>query len=490
MALACATLLGQAAPAGRLPPNTVPLSEMMRELSARPGFTEAFLKEVEGGSTHKGGAALLTPALIDHLRGLIVGKNWHGLDHFPGWTMARINPTVRVIGHVAGKDEAVKNSATAGGRPADASATAFLDLGHYALDRDEPIDLRQPSTLPGFDRKALMADLGDEVTRGDGPSELAAEHAESQRLAEVLNRLAMNGMDGVQPRSVVWSDTSKPTSPEELLAAIMESGHAVSVTDTRYFANFGHLHFKGQDVEMPFYVDAEIRVPDTNRSLLVPVSHAEYEWRIRGLRMNADVSFYFGIDGKAQFRTMDQQDQAWVMKRDAHVYTGAEAVEVTRLSSAIVRAYTRLHAKHPAIPFGGYYAFGVCQDVVAAVELKMTGRATLFPNTADERFFDDPRDEEINALIKRLPKDRAGSPPDVERIFGSLPVGSTDVELRTIAVPGLADDLIAVHAAWTAGKLKRTDLGWRSPMRIIGAALVLVAFGGLIVWTRRRQPRA
>ena len=71
--------------------------------------------------------------------------------------------------------------------------------------------------------------------------------------------------------------------------------------------------------------------------------------------------------------TMDELDQKWVMKRDAHTYTGADAIEVTRLSGAVLQAYMRLHKAHPAIPFGGYYAFGVCQDVVAAIELKMTG---------------------------------------------------------------------------------------------------------------------
>ena len=111
----------------------------------------------------------------------------------------------------------------------------------------------------------------------------------------------------------------------------------------------------------------------------MPVSHAEYEWFVRGPNVDAEVSFYFGIDGKAEWRTMDQLDQAWVMNRHAHTYSGADAREVTRLSRAMVKTYQHLHAAYPAIPFGGYYAFGVCQDVVAAIELKLTGKTTLFP---------------------------------------------------------------------------------------------------------------
>ena len=83
----------------------------------------------------------------------------------------------------------------------------------------------------------------------------------------------------------------------------------------------------------------------------------------------------------------------------------------------------------------------------------MTGKTTLFPNTADAALFNDPRDAEINSLIDRIPKDRDGRLPEVERIFGSLPVGDSDAELATVTVPGLGADLIAVHDAWTAGDL-------------------------------------
>ena len=110
------------------------------------------------------------------------------------------------------------------------------------------------------------------------------EHAESQRLADTLNRLAANGLDGVRTENAQWNAERTPSTPEELISAIMETGNSVVVNDARYFANFGHLHFKGQDVMMPFYVNPQIMVPGTRAPLLVPVSHAEYEWHIRGRR--------------------------------------------------------------------------------------------------------------------------------------------------------------------------------------------------------------
>jgi len=114
----------------------------------------------------------------------------------------------------------------------------------------------------------------------------------------------------------------------------------------------------------------------------------------------------------------------------------------------------------------------------------MTGATTLFPNTADDSFFTDPRDAEINALIKRLPKDRDGKPPDAARIFGSLPIGSSNTELATVSIPGLGADLIAVHDAWTQGKLEH--VGERRRMRNwlygLGALLALS-----LVWVLRHK---
>jgi hypothetical protein len=457
-----------------MPANTALLAQMMRELSATPGFTDALLAQLDQGS--KKGPALMTPALMKRLRELILGKDWQGLDRFPGWTMREINPTVRVVGQVVAKDTETPKAAE--------RIKEFIDLGSYSLEKAETIDLDQPSTLSGFTIDGIVSELGAGVVRGDGPNpELAPEHAESQRLADVLNRLSLNAVNGAAPAMVTVVGQSAAT-PKGLIAALMTSGHTVEVFDARYFANFGHFHYKGQDVMMPFWVNSQILIPGTKRPLLVPVSHAEYEWKIRGPKVNADVSWYFGIDGKAEFRTMDTLDQPWVLGRHAHEYGGADALEVTRLVGKMTIAYIHQHLARPELPFGGYYALGVCQDGIAAIEKKMTGKATLFPNTADAALFNDPRDAEVNELIDAIPKDRNGDLPSPERIFGSLP--STD--LHAIAIPGLTADLVAVHGAWQDGSLVRTP-SWIRKMtgRVVGIATVVLLVG--IVVVRRKRSR-
>jgi hypothetical protein len=482
------------APEAPMPPNTILLSQMMRDLSAQPGFTEALLKEVDSGKSDR--TALMTPALIDELRKRILGKDWQGLDRFPGWSMREINPTVRVAGHYAGKDEKLEDTAAVhpGAPPTDAEAKQFLDLGPYALDKSETVSLDTPSKLPPFTTQGLVTQLGDGVTRGDGPNDLAPEHADSQRLADVLNRLTANKLEGAQPFTASWLGKVVAT-PESLIQALAESGHTVTVDDARYFANFGHFHYKGSDVMMPFWIDSGIDIPHSGslfrrpRHLLIPAAHAEYEWHIRspkgGSGINADISYYFGIDGKSQWRVMDTLDQPWVLKRNAHEYTGSQAVEVTRLAAALTIAYMHQHERRPKLPFGGYYALGVCQDGVSAIERKLTGHVTLFPNTVDASLFDDPRDPEVNDMMANIPKDRSGAAPSPERIFGSLPLAPAagDAPFDAVTIPGLAADLNLTYAAWKDGTLGKEP----SALSLILNGIGILVFGFLIVQRLRSR---
>jgi hypothetical protein len=508
-----------------MPPNTILLSQVMRQLSSAPDFVDALTAELgDNGKPRpsirpsaKRGPTLLTPTLLDELRKRILGKDWQGLDRFPGWTMRELDPTLDAVSGIA------KHHAKSQPPPTPAH---LLDTGLYALDREETVSLDHPSTLPGYilggpDATNPFADLGGGLFRGDGPGPLASVHAESQRLADVLNRLAANALPNAQTfTATVHGQTAN--SPQQLIAAIHNAGFQVTVTDSRYFANFGHLHYLApggqdtRDVMMPFWINSQLKVPHSGgRPLLVPVSHAEYEWHIRSPNssgkpsapgktgisaqgipvLNADVSFYFGIDGKAEWRTMDTLDQSWVLGRDAHTYTGAEAIEVTRLASALLVAYMHLHAAHAALPFGGYYALGVCQDGVSAIEYRMTGHVTLFPNTADHALFTDPRDAEINALIKAVPNDRDGAPPTPDRIFGSLPVapagnsispGDVTYTFSAVTIPGLANDLNATYAAWQNGELS-SSASLANPRNLVALIVVLSAAYLIYAVTRRRS---
>ena len=456
----CATDAGTAdriqADRRAMPPNTVMLSQMMRELSAKPGFTEAVLQQIDRGQ--KNGAAF-TPALFDLFRKLVLGKDWSGLDRFPGWTIHQVTRTVNLSEGFMDKRN-----------PTSADDMIHVQLGPYPLNKGEVVSLDEPSDRGAFSADGLVANISDDIVRGDGPdAQLAPMHAESVRFAEVLNRLSLNGFapdlrvqfgEPAQPFAVTMTMPGsrgpllRAESPQQLISLLQHTGHKVTVADSRFFANFGHFHYRGQDVEMPFWLDSGISVPPVHwwskpRPYLIPVAHAEYEWIITGPKMNADVSFYFGIDGRAEFRTNDQKNQAWVLGRHAHEYRDADAVEVTRLTGQMLRAYAYLHLRYPQFPFGGYYTMGVCQDAVAAIEQRMTGTITIYPNTANTVLFKDQPDAEIYRLMEAIPKDTAGRTPTPERIFGSLPT----TDYAKLTVPGLREDTERTDAAWKDGTL-------------------------------------
>ena len=441
----------------------LPVSQVMSELSQNPDFVAALYTRL--GRNPKAGG-ILGPDEIKRLRELILGKNFEALDRFPGMTIPGMGRAVRL---------------------------AAAAMNHSA-DKANP----QPEVVEGTDRAAIEEELGIPAA-GEPPAadaylrslgfglevgdridpELAGRHADSLRLAEVLNRLSLNSPDNASRYRVVIGGHPVDT-PSALMNALTEVGHDLEVRDSRYFANFGDLIYHGRDVLTPFWIDTGLPVPGTDRPLLVPVSHSQHEFAVRGPVVNADLSFYFGIDGEAVFRPSVTRDQAWVMGKVAHLYRGAEALEVTRLAGGIVRAYSAIKQSHPDLPFGGYYALGVCNDVNAMIELKMQGETTLFPLTLDPQFF--TGGGEVDQLAQRLPLDNGrNAKPEPRRILGSIPV----VELSALPLPSLRKDLEEVRAAWESGTLPRTG----SPVVLIQVVMAIGGFLAVLWLVRRRQGR-
>ena len=454
--LCCAPVLANEAP-------WLPVSKVMSELSRNPDFVEALYKRL--GRDPKAGG-ILGPEEIKRLRELILGRNFEALDRFPGMT-------------VPGMGRAVRLAAAAMDRSADKSMPQpEVAEGTTRTAIEEELGIPAAGEPPAPD--AYLRSLGFGLEVGDRiDPELAGRYADSLRLAEVLNRLSLNSPDGMEPYRVVVGGQSVDT-PGALMVALTTAGHDLEVRDSRYFANFGDLIYHGRDVLTPFWIDTRIPVPGTDHTLLVPVSHSQHEFIVRGPVVNADLSFYFGIDGEAIFRPSVTRDQAWVMGKVAHRYRGAEALEVMRLAGSIVRAYSAIKQRHPDLPFGGYYALGVCNDVNAMIELKMQGETTLFPLTLDPQFF--TGNDEIDQLARRLPLDSGrDAKPEPRRILGSIPV----VELAMLPLPSLRTDLEAVSSTWKSGTLSLTG----SPDMVIRVVVIIGGFLAVLWLVRRHQRR-
>jgi hypothetical protein len=256
----------------------------------------------------------------------------------------------------------------------------------------------------------------------------AKRFAASERLAHVLNRLAENDPNG-RGQYAVALGSEVQTAPA-LLKLLLKSGHTLEAQDARALANFGDLRYRGRDVATPFWLDTGIAVPGDERPLVVPVTHSEHRFLIRGPTVNADLCFFFGVDGDAAFRPLATVDPAWTAGVIKHRYSGERALEAVRLASAIRRAYQAKSRAHPELAFGGYFPFGVCNDVNAMLELHMAKTVTLYPLTRSLRYFEG--EGEVDALARRLPVDTRDA-PDLKRIAQSLPVR----RLRDLEFPKL-----------------------------------------------------
>ena len=446
----------------------------MQRVSALPEFQEKVLTGIR--EVPKFGE-FLSPDLVDRLRVLILGKDWQRVDHFPALSISALNNSVQVVSGVAGKPAILTDP------------SQLLDTAQYRLNLPLTVPLDVPGLHPSYNEDATTAqrDVGFGLTMGDGPNpELAPMHAQSYQLAALFNRLAMNGAG--QPEAVAVLSGRHLTSVSEVIKQLSREGHQVRVTDDVYFANFAHLHDRGRDVIMPFWVNTQIAIPASRRSLLVPVSHSEQELHIRGPIWNADVSFYFGIDGKAEFRTMDSLDQNWVMHRVLNAYDrDDQKAKVADLLSAAVRVYHGIRLQHPEIPFGGYYRLGVCQDVSAAVEYALLGKVSLFPITHDAAFFSrssrtDPRDAEFFTAFNAIPSDREANrgfrASQVDRVLSAIPT----TNYGNLQIPGLGADLQRVQYARSLGILR-----WTTPLLTFLAILLLVLLLGMLLTYKLRH---
>jgi hypothetical protein len=449
----CALIAAQGATCDTgAPANSVRLSKVAETLSSNEALREKLLGSLD---SLPNGWGLLGEKQRTRLRNFILDRNWSGIDHFPALTVRELRASVTVANAASNKYSGLSSKLE----------PPYVEVGPFTIASGGDVDWQAPESGSEKEPPPPVKDLGYGLTMGDPPHpELWKWHAQSVRGAYLLNRLALNRQLDEAHRLRVHLGDGSADSPEALIALLDRSGYELWIEDSRYFANFGHLHFKGEDVMMPFWLDSRISLPHSKETLLVPVSHAEEEIRIRGPKGNADVSFYFGIDGMAEFRTMDTLDQYWVGKNVAHEYRHAQAVEVARLLAAVLEKYGTLHHTYPALPFNGYYPFGVCQDVVAAIETHMVGSTSLFPITHDPEYFEGSG--EIDRLFSKIPTDRGHTKAPWSRVRGSLPAKN----LADIQIPELRTNLELVAAAEAQGR------GWSwttAALAIIVAAIVI-----------------
>src|SRR6185295_10249640 len=182
----------------------------------------------------------------------------------------------------------------------------------------------------------------------------------------------------------------------------------------RFFAQFGGLWYehdgRRDEVMTPIYIDTGKVLP-SGRPVIVPVVHSHFEMTIRG-RVNADLVFYFGMDGSPAFRSRSTQNKPWVGGRVVGKTSGSRSVELMVKAARMRKEMVALN-KQTKLPLGGYGPLGDCNDVHAFI----TGKAA-FPMLRNPKYF--AGDSALHQISNSMPYDLV-NPPDTQRILDSLP---------------------------------------------------------------------
>ncbi len=426
-------LLFALAAAGRAQDDVYTLDELVATLARDPRAVEAADALLSGMGRDPRAAVLLGPDQRERLRAAVLRGlregDVRGLERAPALRVSEMGAGAEVGVLVANPPRGPVAAAGHADLPAPRRRTTEL-LGIPVADR----------TVPAPAEGAPLGPLGElGVARGEGEvdPDRAGRWPDSSRLAEVLDRLAVN-----EPGAPLYQVRPAPgqaplATPEALIAALQASGHEVRVLDRRRTANFADLTHEGRSVAAPVWVDTELPLPD-GRTLVVPATHSEHQVLVRGPVVNADVAFFMGIDGQARFRPLLGAEPAWLGGRTANVYEGERAREAVRVAGEVRRAFVEKAAANPQLPWGGYYHLGVCNDSNAFVEQALTGKTTLYPLTRDPRLF--AGEGEIDRLSRAMPIDGRGRPADLARVLGALPADDPS----QLAFAGLRDDVRAL----------------------------------------------
>ncbi|HBC88021.1 MAG TPA: hypothetical protein DCZ94_13805 [Lentisphaeria bacterium] len=419
----------------------VKFSKVMLALSNNQEFMERLMNGI-GRDPDAGG--VLGPEELQLLKKLIFSKDFALFDFFPGFTVRGMGLAYELAGNAVKKrQENNPDAAVKADEYPELKADVVEELGIPVKGKVNP---------PAID--SLLRDIGPGLKMGElYDPEAIKMRPDNLRMAEVLNRLSLNPAEKGKPKYVIRMGEDLVDTPQALIEKLINSNCKVEVRDARYFANFGKLFYNGQEVLTAYWINTEFPIPGTDKTLLVPVGHSQHELNIEGSDFKMRLIYYFGSDGKLEFRSFDTVDQTWIGGRVAKIYDGKQAIEVVRIAGESIRTYKRIQKENPDLPFGGYYKLGVCLDANAIIEFHMTGRTTQFPLTHDVKYF--KGDSEVEKIMRKLPCDGGDVPPDPQRIVGSMPAD----DISKLTIPELREQLKLIKDARMAEKYQPIQQG-------------------------------
>jgi len=371
----------------------------------------------QGGSTGAGAfedyakteLAALVPdptaadALAQQLNAILADPDLTGLERFPTLPISAISTLRPALGEIS----------TA---PPKADQVIHGELaqllGACTPDRSLPADVS--AQLPG-------------IKYAQFPSVVLApcQFAHAVPLANILTALAtQNGSD-------ITFQGHTITSPRDLFAALVASGHTIEVRNERMYANFLSMTVNDKDLIWPVWLDTGVKL-STGDDLTVPVGHSHHAWRISGPLVNTRVMFYLGTSGAGFWGQTDSRP-AWSGTTTASDFTidsthnpDYDYLLKTVDAAAMYLRRNRIERTTVAagMPADGYGYVGVCNDSNTTIEYVTRGSITAYPLLrAKELDAQADLGDGLDAAMRALPKDadRAGDHDTLRRIVSMQP---------------------------------------------------------------------
>lgn len=338
-------------------------------------------------------------AAINELQTILASEDFAGIERFPALPLrglGQARPLMGLLPEVEPSEDVVVEGELA------------RVLGVCQDDRTDPGPLNPalPSLLYGhYPNRALTP----------------CQVSHSEGLARALTALAAdNG-------SSVTYNGQTLTTPRELFAALLATGHSIEVRNERTYANFTGLSYNGLDVVWPVWVDVGEEVG--GGPLLIPSGHSHHAWRVEGPDVNARVMFYLGISGAAFFAQTSTRpgwcgevlgDRAFSDDEAEHILATVDAA-----TAYLQRIRTERTTVAAGMPADGYGFVGVCNDSNAVIEYVTRGTISAFPLMRAAELDDAPLlDDGLDEALRALPHDAdvsAGRADTLRRVMAMTP---------------------------------------------------------------------
>lgn len=242
----------------------------------------------------------------------------------------------------------------------------------------------------------------------------ALQHAHD--FANVLNNLALdNG-------SKVINGDETYTTIGQVIDALYASGHTIEATNSRYFANFLGLWYKGRAVRAAAWLDTGIDIGN-GETFALPSPHTHHNFYIRGPLVNVDIMYYMGVSNGTSFRAVSDIRPVWSGGRDLHTYSSenGDAQKIKEIFETAAQLRKRWEAEGRGLPMSGYGQLGVCNDSTAVLELQAEELITIYPLVRREPNAEDTSN--VANLLRGLPNDLAQDDPQnaANRIRTTMP---------------------------------------------------------------------